>query len=434
MSVGLMGGMLVGLLFIMIGSGIYIAAGIATVGIVAFEFLVKIPEVVSDIIYNSTASYLLACVPMFMFMGEIILQSGISKRLYDGVSKWTGIIPGSLVHTNIMSSALFAAVSGTSIASAITIGKIAYPEQKSRGYNQGLVTGSIAAGGTLGILIPPSITMVIYGAFVNASIGQLFLGGIIPGIILAILFMIYIGIRSVITPSVAEPRQHLTLGYFKGAILAFKYVWPILLIMLTIMGGIYGGIFTPTEAAAVSAVEALILTAMLGRLNFQLIKRSALGALRTSAMAVFIMIGAKIMASALAFLQIPGQIASTLGGLSESTLLIWLGVIILYLILGMLMDGLSLMLLTLPVTYPLVVNTLGFDPIWFGVLVTILVECALVTPPVGMIVYIIHSICKGTGLGEVFIGVMPFFLCMLLIIALLTFYPELVLFLPNQML
>jgi tripartite ATP-independent transporter DctM subunit len=395
---------------------------------------VEIPEIISDIIYNTTASYLLACVPMFVFMGEIILQSGISQRLYEGVSKWTGIIPGSLVHTNIVSCALFAAVSGTSVASAITIGSIAYPEQKARGYNRGLVTGSIAAGGTLGILIPPSITLIIYGAFVNASIGQLFLGGVIPGIILALSFMVYIGIRSLITPSIAEPRKPLTRGYFRDAILAFKYVWPILVIMVTIMGGIYGGIFTPTEAAAVAVVEALILTAMFGRLNFQMIKRASLGALRISAMAIFIMIGARIMASALAFLQIPAQLASTLGGMSDSPLLIWLGVIILYLILGCLMDGLSLMLLTLPVTYPLVVNTLGFDPIWFGVLVTLLVECALVTPPVGMIVYIIHNICEGTGLGEVFIGVMPFFICMLLIIALLTFYPNLVLFLPNQIL
>lgn len=433
MSLGWMIVVFGSLLLILLGSGIYIALGLAAVGIFGFEFLAKVPQMIGAIVYRTMWSYTLAAVPLFLFMGEIVFHSGVSQKLYSGVSKWTGIIPGGLLHSNIVSCSMFAAVSGSSVATAGTVGAVAYPEQSARGYGRGLITGSLAAGGTLGILIPPSINMIVYGAFVGASIGKLFIGGVIPGIILALLFMAYISIRTMITPALAEPRQRITRRYFWNAIIAFKEVWPILLIIIIIFGGIYGGIFTPTEAAAISCFVAMILAAVFRKLNFTVLKESSLSALRTTAMVMLIMVGAKIVGNALSMLRVPAQICAILEGLEISPLLVWFGVVIIYLALGCFMDGISLMLLTLPVTYPLLIETLGFDPIWFGVLVTVLVECALITPPVGLNVYVIHGISGGTNIGEVFKGIIPFFICMLLVIALLTFVPDLVLFLPSIM-
>lgn len=426
-------GIFVGLLLILLGSGLYIAVGLAAVGILGFEFLLHTPAIIGNIIYGAVWSYVLAAIPFFVFMGEIVLQSGVSQSLYSGVSKWTRILPGGLLHCNIVSCSMFAAISGSSVATAATLGSVAYPEERRRGYSSGLITGSLAAGGTLGILIPPSITLIVYGAFVGASVGQLFIGGVIPGIILALTFMIYIGIKSVINPDLVEPRQRISPRYFLDAIVAFKEVWPILLIMLTIFLGIYGGIFTPTEAAAVSAAEALVLCSVFRKFNFTLLKKASLNALRTTSMVLFIIVGARIAGGALALLKVPARLCEVVVGMSIDPLLVWLVVVVVYLILGCLMEGLSMMVLTLPVTYPLLITTLGFDPIWFGVLLVVLVECGLITPPVGINVYVIHGISGGTDIMEVFKGIIPFFICMLLVLALLTFIPELVLILPGLM-
>jgi len=426
--------MFVGLLLLFLASGIYIGAGLGAVGIIGFEFLAKVPTMISTIIFTTIDSITLTAVPLFLFMGWIVYYSGVSGRLYSGVSKWTSVIPGGLLHSNIVSCSIFAAVSGSSVATAGTLGAVAYPEQKARGYSRGMVTGSLAAGGTLGILIPPSVTMLISGAFVGASVGKLFMGGVFPGIILASFFMSWIFFRTLTKPSLAPERYPITRRYFWEALIAFKEVWPILLIIGTIMGGIYGGIMTPTEAAGAACFEALVIAALFRKLNFTVLKKSALGALETTAMILFIMIGAKVMGQALSMLKIPAQIAETLGAMDISPLLIWLGIIVMYLAMGCFMDGISMMLLTLPVTYPLLVETLGFSEIWFGVLLTILVECGLITPPVGINVYVIHGITGGENISEVFRGIIPFLICMLFVVALLTFVPEIVTWLPSMML
>ena len=423
-----------GPLFILLGSGIYIAIGLGAVGIFSLELLVDLPGIIGAVIYNTAHSYVLAAVPLFLLMGELVYGSGLSQRLYSGVSKWTGVVPGGLLHSNIVSCSLFAAVSGSSVATAATVGSVAYPEQSARGYSRGLITGSLAAGGTLGILIPPSITMIIYGSFVSASVGKLFMGGVIPGIILSLMFMLYIGTISLLNPRLVEPRQVLTTRYFVNAITAFRDIWPILLIMVTIFGGIYGGVFTPTEAAAVACVESILLAAVHSKLNFAILKKASLSALKTSAMVSFIIIGAQILAMALSMLKIPAQLTQIIAGWELNRLMVWFFVVIMYLILGCLMDGISMMLLTLPVTFPLLINALGFDPIWFGVLLVLLVECGLITPPVGINVYVIHGISGGTNIMEVFKGVIPFFICMIILLVILTFIPELVLWLPGLML
>ena len=424
----------VSLLFLLLASGVYIGLGLAGVGIFGLEFLANLPGIIGNSIFNALHSYVLAAIPLFVFMGELVFRSGISHRLYSGVSRWTRIMPGGLLHSNILSCSLFAAISGSSTATAATIGSVAYPEQSARGYNRALVTGSLAAGGTLGILIPPSITMIIYGAFVNVSVGQLFMGGVVPGIILALLFMIYIAMRSTISPALVEPRENIRPSYLLEGIAASKDIWPVLLIMFTIFGGIYGGVFTPTEAAAVSCFEALVLAAIFGKLKFRLVKDAALGALRTTAMVMIIIVGAQIMGNAISMMKVPARLAELLAGWDVSSLVVWFGIVVLYLMLGCILEGLAMMLLTLPVTFPLVVTTLGFDPVWFGVLLVVLIEAGLMTPPVGLNVYIIHAISGGTNIMEVFKGVFPFFVCMVLVVVLLTFFPKLVLWLPSVML
>lgn len=375
-----------------------------------------------------------ACMPLFVFMGSVAHYSGLTERLYSGVSKWTGILPGGLLHSNIVSCSLFAAICGSSIAEAATMGKVAYPEQNARGYSRGLITGSLAAGGTLGILIPPSVTMIIYAAFVGASVGRLFMGGVIPGILLAGFFMAFIGIRVMLTPTLAEPREGVTWRYFFGAISAFKEVWPVLVIMLTIFIGIYGGMFTPTEAAAVSSIEVVILAALFIKSNVgAVVKKAAIEALQITCMCMLCIVGARTLGYALGMTKVPEQLCEWVVALGVNRLVVWAAITVIYLILGCFIDGVSIMLLTLPVIYPLLIDTLGFDPIWLGIVITLLIEAALITPPVGMNVYIIHGISGGTDVWQVFKGVMPFFICVLLMLALLTFVPELALWLPSLM-
>lgn len=434
MPVGITSGILLALLFFLLSSGLYVGVALAGVGVFGLEFLADAGGIIGGIIYNSIHSYTLAAVPLFLFMGEIVLRSGLSGRLYRGVSKWTRVIPGGLTHSNIVSCSFFAAISGSSVATAATIGTVAYPEQTERGYHPVMVTGSLAAGGTLGILIPPSITMIIYGAYVGESVGRLFAGGIIPGIILAFMFMIYIFFAFLRNPSLGPSRESVRpWRYFIDSIVALKDIWPTLLLIVLIMGSIYGGVMTPTEAAAMSCFLALLLAATVGKLNLAIVKESALGALQTTAMAMFVFMGARILGQSVSMLKIPAQLSQMVAGWEISPMWIWLMVIIMYLILGCFMDGISMMLLSLPITYPLMITTLGFNSVWFGVMVTILVECALVTPPVGMNLYVIHGIAKGISIGTIIRGIIPFFILMLVALALYTFVPNLVLFLPARM-
>ncbi len=341
------------------------------------------------------ASFILAAVPMFIFMGEIILRCGISQRLYHGVSKWTSVIPGGLLHCNIVACAIFAAVSGSSVATAATIGTVAYPQQRAAGYEPRLVKGSLAAGGTLGILIPPSVIMIIYGAFVGVSVGRLFMGGVIPGIILTLMFMGCIFVLCKMNPSWSPEQGHFSWRYLREAIIAIKDVWPLSLIILVIFCGIYSGLWTPTEAAGVSAALALMLAAIFRRLNLTMLKEATMNTLRTMGMLFAIFVGAMILRAAISLLQIPAVASEFVIGLGLSPMWVWFGVICLYLILGCFMDGVSLILLTLPVTYPLMVTELGFDGVWFGVVLVVLNECAMITPPVGMNFYVIHGITGG---------------------------------------
>jgi tripartite ATP-independent transporter DctM subunit len=426
-------GVIIVLVFILLGSGLYTGLALAGVGIIGVDFLRHLGGTVGAVLFNSTNNFILAAVPMFLLLGQIVLHTGLSSRLYKGVTKWTRIIPGGLLHSNIVACSIFAAVSGSSPATAATIGTVAYSEQKEGGYSPRMITGSLAAGGTLGILIPPSINMIVYGAFVGASVGRLFAGGIIPGIIMALMFMVYIGFASARNKSLAPPRERATKRYFWDAILAWKDVLPMFIIIVVIMGSIYGGIMTPTEAAAASAFLAIILGITFGKMSFAIIKDSAVEAIKTTSMVLLLFIGANILGNALGLLRIPAFLANIVVAAGLSAMWVWFAMIILYLILGCFMDTLAMLLITLPVTYPIIVGTYGFDPIWFGVQLVILCEIGMITPPVGMNLFVIHGIAKGIDMGTIIRGILPFLICLLLGLALLTFFPDLVLFLPAYM-
>ena len=423
-----------GLIFALIGSGIWIAFALAGVGLFVLIFMAGgMQPVVGSLLFTALNSFVLMAVPLFIFMGELLLKSGLSSKLYRGTSQWTSALPGGLLHSNIVACSLFAAVSGSSIATAATIGTVALHEQDERGYDRRLIMGSIASGGTLGILIPPSITMIIYGAFVGVSVSKLFIGGIVPGIITAIAFMIFIGIAVLLRPEKAPEQGKINLGYFVRAFKALKDVWPVLLLILVIMGGIYGGVMTPTEAAAIACFVVIVLAIIHRRFNWTILKEAAMSSLRTSAMVLLLMVGARILTTGMSMIKLPAHISDLIISFELNVMLIWFFVVIMYLVLGCFMDGISMMLLTLPVTYPLLVEGLGFDPIWFGVLLTILIECALITPPVGLNLYVIHGISGAKDPKDVIIGIIPFFFILLIGIATFTIFPWLVTWLPGTM-
>lgn len=422
------------LVVFILGSGLYIGLGLAGAGIVAIEFLAHAGWSAAPTIYHSLDSYVLAAIPLFMFMGEIVLNCGLGTRLYNGVSRWTRVIPGGIIHSNVVSCAIFSAISGSSLATAATIGTIAYPEQRKRGYDPALITGSLAAGGTLGILIPPSINMIVYGAFVGASIGRLFMGGYIPGITLALLFSMIVFFRSVVDPSLGPPRERVVIWtYLRDAVISIKDIWPMALLIFIIMGGIYGGIFTPTEAAAVSAFVALVIGAIFRKLNLSILKQSAISALQTTGMCCLLIMGARLLGNAVSMLRIPRELCELVATAELSPYVFWFLVIFVFFILGCFIDGMSVMLLSLPVVYPVLVNTLGFNPILVGIMMVIQAECALITPPVGLNLFIIHGIAKDIPLTTVIRGAWPFVLCQLALIVLITYFPQMVLWLPERM-
>lgn len=420
-----------GILFVLLSMGMWVAMALGLTGVFIL-ILVGMHGIIPNILFGSVNSFVLMAIPMFIFAGQIIVKGGISRDLFQGVSQWTKIIPGGLVHANILSSSIFAAVSGSSAATTATIGTVAYHEEVTRGYEPKLVMGSIAAGGTLGILIPPSVIMIIYGDFVGVSIARLFIGGIVPGVILALMFMAMILCMAIIRPNVAPPVERVTRAYFKTFWLSLRLIYPMLVVIVIILGGIYFGVMTPAEAAAVSCFVALIFVTVRGKLTLSMLRNSALDSVRTSCMILLIVMGASILGQGMSMIKLPARLSAMVVGLGLPRLGVWAVFAFMYLLLGCVLEGISMMLLTLPITFPLMVTTLGYDGIWFGVLLTILIEAAQITPPVGLNLYIMQGI-TGKRIEDVVIGSMPFFFLMLIGIAIFTIWPDLVTFLPSTM-
>jgi len=413
-------------MFSLLLGGVWIFCALGVAGVLGiFLFGADLWSALSFQMWGSANNFILTAIPLFIFMGEIMLRSGISDRLYKGVATWVGQLPGGLLHTNVVSCALFAAISGSSVATAATMGTVAIPDQEARGYDRKLVLGSLVASGTLGILIPPSIIMILYGAWMEVSIARLFAGGVIPGIIISLAFMLYIGIKCAVQPKLASRVTY----SWKERLLSIKDIWPGLAIIILIVSAIFSGMMTPSETAAVAAAAALVLAIVLRRFSFRLLHESALNTIYTSTMVLLIYVSAKILVMTLIYLGIVTAIPQFIESLNLAPVLVLLLIYLLYLVLGCFFDGTSLLLVTLPVVAPLVAH-LGIDLIWFGVVVTILIEIGLVTPPVGMNLYVIMSV-GNASLSETVKSVLPFFLILLAAVALLTFSPQIATWLPK---
>ena len=382
--------------------------------------------------WDGLTSFVLGAIPMFIFMGYLLFESGLSKRIYDGIFPLMDrLLPGGLLHSNIVVGAAFAACSGSSLASCATIGTVALPEMEKRGYDRSIAAGSVAAGGTLGILIPPSLSLIIYGAMTDQSIGQLFLAGVFPGILLTAAYMGYIAIRVHLSPHLVSGDSRIGKAPWRTCFAALSQTWTVVVLFIGVMGSIYAGIATPTESAAIGCVLTLVIAAGHGLLSRDVMARALRGSVKTTAMVLSIFWAAKLMGVFLTYEQITAQLSSIVLGLGLSPYANLAVLILFYLVLGMLMDGLAAMVMTLPLTFPIVVS-LGFDPIWYGVLLTLLIEGGMLTPPVGINLFILQGLRPDYPFGVLVRGAMPFFFALLLVIALIVAFPEIATWLPRK--
>lgn len=421
-------------ILVVLGSGMYVSTGLALIGILGYKLIIGRDMVIGTILYNSASSFVLSAIPLYIFMGEIVQRTKISQSLYRGISNWVAPIHGKLLHANVISCAFFAAISGSAVATAAAIGSMAFPEQLKRRYPTRLIAGTLAAGGTVGILIPPSSTMIIYGAMTGESVGKLFIAGILPGILMTFLFSLYVFFASSISKEESIKAEKVNKKeYFINFFIAFKYIWPILLIVATIFIGIYGGFITPTEAGALSAFEAMLIALLFKRLNLNILKEAALSTLKTTGMIFFIIICASILGNFVSLMRLPALLTNAIAdsGLDKYTVLAY--VVGVYIILGCLLEATAIIVLTVPITYSLLVKTLGFNPLWVGVLIVIVNQVALITPPVGLNVFVIHGISGIEDIGEIFKGILPYIFLMIIVIIVMVLFPEIVTFLPNQM-
>lgn len=379
--------------------------------------------------WGSMNSFVLTTVPLFMFMAEILSASGLSNRIYGGLEKLVARLPGGLLQTNIAGCAIFASVSGSSIATAASIGGVALPQLIARKYNRALAAGSLAAGGTLGILIPPSFPMIIYGTFTETSVPKLFIAGIIPGLLMTALFMLYIGIHAKLVPSVA-PREA-GASSIAAVVRAIIDVVPFFALIAVTLGGLYFGFVTTTEAAVVGCIMSIGLGFALGDLNVRKLVQAMHSTIYFSGNILFLILAAYIFSVALSFGGVGEKVTEFIVGLNLSRLEFFIALFILFTILGCLIESLGMIVITVPLLFP-VLGTYGIDPILFGVILVIFVELGQISPPIGINLFVIQSIWQGK-LSEVVVGTIPFHLIMFLVLGLVIFWPELALWLPARM-
>ena len=418
-----------GLILLFLVTGIPVAVALGFVGILSAYLFLNRMGVVEYAAWQMSSSFVLGAIPLFIFMGQLLLHGGVSQRLYEGSTALTGKTKGGLLQTNIVACAIFAAISGSSVATSATIGAMAIPEMEKRKYDRRLALGSLAAGGTLGILIPPSTALIIYGVIVEQSIGDLFVAGVLPGIMLSFLYMCYIWTRVLFQPGLAPSYVEMA---FKERYKKVLLMWPVLVIIGVILFGIYFGIMTPAEAAAIGASMALAFTIAYGKLTWEVLRDSLIGTVKTTSMLIFIMVSASIIGGTLALLRVPDLLAEWVTSLSVPPLLILVIIYSMYIVLDCFIDAVSMIVMTLPIVFPIIIS-LGYDPIWFGIIVVILVEIAMITPPIGLNVYTIHGLRPNLPLSDVVLGSMPFMCIMIVALALLTAFPDIATWLPSTM-
>ena len=419
----------IGLLVIAL-TGVPIGIGLALTGLSILHFVAGGGEMLAiTSVWNVFTDFTLSAVPLFVFMGEILLVSGVSTRIYNAVGPFFSGVPGKLLHTNIVVCTLFGAVCGASTSTAAAVGSVAYPELKKRGYDPGVVVATLAAGGTLGLLIPPSLSLLLYGATQGVSIGRLFLAGVVPGLMLAAMFMLVILVHAIRRPGIApSDTERLTWGQRFGALL---HIWPFGFLVFSVLGTMYMGLATATEAAALGVVASILVGFFWGDLSPRVLLGAFLTGTRVFAAIGIVLLGALVLAQSLTVLGLPQQVMSGIAALGVSKYWVLLIVCIVYFILGCFFDGISLLLMTLPVVYPLMMGA-GFDPVWTGVIITIMIEVGMLTPPVGMNLYVLTAITNNeVRLGQAASASVPYWLMMLLGILLLALFPSIALFLPN---
>lgn len=419
----------IGLMVVLLVAGVWIAFAVGLAGVAALYPLLgaKTFTLFGLTSWDTATSFVLVAIPLFVFMGELISSTGLVQRLYRGVGQAIAGLPGGLVQTNLVACTIFAACSGSSLASAATMGRVAYPEQVGKqGYDPALVLGSVAAGGTLGILIPPSIFFIVYGSIADQSVGKLFLAGLLPGLMMAATFILYVALRCSLQPRLVPARRDG--GNWAARIRGLGEVWPFALLIVAVLGGLYGGVATPTEAAGVGASMALLIALGYRTLTWRGFWEACRGTVRTSSMIFLVLISAKVMAVALAYYGIPSLMREFARSLGSPVLLLAV-ISLVYLVLGTVFEDFSLMIILLPFVLP-AVQAAGYDPVWFGVYMCMLLEAGLLSPPVGLNLFVIQGV-TGAPLGQVVRGSWPFLVLLVAGAALLVAVPEVALWLPS---
>lgn len=418
------------ILLTLLALSVPVAAALGWLGMILEGFYSPMPLhlALGEIVWQNAIEYVLVAIPLFIMLGEILLRAGIAERMYTAMVQWLSWLPGGTMHSNIGSCAIFAASSGSSVATAATVGTVAYPEIARRGYNEPLFLGTLAAGGTLGILIPPSINLIIYGLLTDTSVPQLYLAGFIPGFILASLFMLTVLIAVLIRREWGGSHVETSWDLRWQSL---PHLLPPIGIFVVVVGSIYAGFATPTEAASVGVVAALCLAASFGALNLEMLREAIEGTLRTTAMVMLIIFAALFLNFVLAAVGMTGKLIALIEDLGVSPMeTLWV-VIVFYIVVGCFMETLSMLITTTPLIAPILIG-MGFDPVWLGILITILLETALITPPVGVNLYIVHGVRDGGTMNDVIVGASPFVITMFVMIVLLVLFPQIALFLPQM--
>lgn len=418
-------------MFLMLGAGVWVALALAGVGFVAMALFTARPVgmVMATNIWGASTSWTLTALPLFIWMGEILFRTRISSDMFKGLAPWTGWLPGRLMHVNIIGCSIFAAVSGSSAATAATIGRMTIPELNRRGYDQMMTLGSLAGAGTLGLLIPPSIIMIVYGVAADVSIARLFIAGVVPGIVLTGLFMVYVGGWSLLNPGRVPPPE--PSQSFAAKIRDTGALIPVMLLIAAVLGSIYVGIATPTEAAGIGVLGSLVLALATGTLNWTTFRDSLFGAAHTSCMIGFILAGAAFLTVAMGYTGIPRLLAEWITTMQLSPTALLMALTAFFIVMGCFLDGISMVVLTTSVILPMVQQA-GIDLLWFGIYIIIVVEMAQITPPVGFNLFVLQAM-TGRNIFTIGKASLPFFLLMVVMVALLWLFPGMVTWLPSMM-
>ena len=423
--------LLIGSLFLILASGVWIGLTLSGVAWIGMQLFSSRPagDAMAVTIWGSSSSWTLTALPLFIWMGEILFRTRLSQDMFKGLAPWMQALPGRLLHTNVMGCAIFAAVSGSSAATCATIGRMSLPELARRGYPEAMTIGSLAGAGTLGLLIPPSIIMIVYGVSADVSIAQLFIAGVLPGIMLALLFSGYIAAWALRHPALVPPRD--APMSFGEKLAASRSLIPVVLLIGAVLGSIYAGIATATEAAGVGVLGSLVLSAAQGSLTWRTFRDSLMGGTRLYCMIALILAGAAFLTLSMGYIGLPRHLAEWIGSLGLTTFQLIVALTVFYVILGCFLDGISMVVLTMGVIMP-TVQKAGIDPLWFGIFIVLVVEMAQITPPVGFNLFVLQGMTR-REIGYIARVTLPFFFLMVVAVLLIYFFPQIVTFLPAQM-